>query len=72
MAVVMGLVFAAELHVEIAQVVAKIFPIDQNEGFEFSDLMIRKPGIRNGGHDLQTFDRQSHNSKSILDQAVVE
>ena len=58
-AAVMGLISAAELHVETAQDVAEILPLYQNEGFGFSDLMIRQAAIRNGGHDLQTFDRQA-------------
>ena len=55
----MGLVSAAELQVETAQDVAEILPLYRNEGFGFSDLMIRQAAIRNGGHDLQTFDRQA-------------
>jgi len=58
-AAVMGLVSAAELQVETAQDVAEILPLYRNEGFGFSDLMIRQAAIRNGGHDLQTFDRQA-------------
>ena len=58
-AAVMGLVSAAELKVETAQDVAEILPLYRNEGFGFSDLMIRQAAIRNGGHDLQTFDRQA-------------
>jgi predicted nucleic-acid-binding protein len=58
-AAVMGLVSAAELQVETAQDVAEILPLYRNEGFGFSDLMIRQAAIRNGGHDLQAFDRQA-------------
>jgi predicted nucleic-acid-binding protein len=58
-AAVMGLVSAAELQVETAQDVAEILPLYRNEGFGFSDLMIRQAAIRNGEHDLQTFDRQA-------------
>jgi len=58
-AAVVGLVSAAELHVETTQDVAKILPLSQNEGFGFSGLMIRQAAIRNGGNDLQTFDRKA-------------
>ena len=58
-AAVMGLVSAAQLQVEIAQDVAEILPMYQNEGFEFSDLMIRQAAIRSGGHHLQTFDHKA-------------
>jgi predicted nucleic-acid-binding protein len=37
-----GLVSAAELQVETAQDVAEILSLYQNEGFGFSDLMIRQ------------------------------
>ena len=55
----MRLLSAAELQVETAQDVAEILSLYQNEGFGFSDLMIRQAAIRNGGHDLHTFDRQA-------------
>jgi hypothetical protein len=55
----MGLVFAAKLQVDTAQDVATILPLYQNEGFGVSNLMIRQAAIRNGGHDLQTFDRKA-------------
>ena len=58
-AAVMGLVYAGELQVETAQDVAEILPLYRNEGFRFSDLMIRQAAIRNGGHDLQTFGRKA-------------
>jgi len=58
-AAVMGLISAAELHVETAQDVAEILPLYQNEGFGFSDLIIRQAAIKNGGCDLQTFDRKA-------------
>ena len=58
-AAIMGLVSAVELKVETAQDVAEILPLYRNEGFGFSELMIRQAAIRNGGHDLQTFDRQT-------------
>jgi predicted nucleic-acid-binding protein len=58
-AAVMGLISATELHVETAQDVAEILPLYQNEGFGFSDLMIRQAAIKNGGRDLQIFDRKA-------------
>ena len=58
-AAVMGLIPAAELHVETAQDVAEILPLYQNEGFGFSNLMIRQAAIKNGGRDLQIFDRKA-------------
>ena len=58
-AAVMGLISAAELHVETAQDVAEILPLYQNEGFGFSNLIIRQAAIKNGGRDLQTFDRKA-------------
>ena len=61
----MGLVSAAELQVETAQDVAEILPLYRNEGFGFSDLMICQAAIRNGGHDLQTFDRKAEKLASV-------
>ena len=46
-AAVMRLVSAAELQVETAQDVAEILPLYQNEGFEFSELVIRSVAIKN-------------------------
>ena len=59
MAVVMGFMSAAKLQVETAKDVAEILTLYRNENFGFSDLMIRQGAIRNGGHDLQTFDRKA-------------
>ena len=58
-AAVMGLISAAKLNVETAQDVAEILPLYQNEGFGFSNLMIRQAAIKNGGRDLQIFDREA-------------
>ena len=54
-----GLISAAELHVETAQDVAEILPLCQNEGFGFFDLMIRQAAIKNGRRDLQIFNRKA-------------
>ena len=62
----MGLVSATELQVETAQDVAEILPLYRNEGFGFSELMIRQAAIRNGGHDLQTFDRQAAKLAGVI------
>ncbi|MDB4145226.1 hypothetical protein N9736_01005 [Amylibacter sp.] len=48
----MGLISAAELQVERAPGVAEILPLYENDGFVFSDLMVRQAAIRYGEHNL--------------------
>ena len=66
MDVVVGLVSAAELHVETVQRAADILPLFQNEGFGRSDLMISQAAIRSGGHVLQTFDRKAAKLAGVI------
>ena len=60
------MVSITDLQLEIAQYVAEILPLYQNEGFGFSDFMICQAAIRNGGHDLQTFDRKAAKLTGVI------
>lgn len=69
-----GLLSATELVIEAAEDVGCILQLYENEGFGFSDLMIRQAAVQSGAKTLLTFDKKAAqlDDVTLLDQSVLQ